>query len=80
MNTYYCYELWNYLEPDVSEKRFESDKEAFDYWIGLRKKLQADACFSITRLFEVKGVFYEDFICMIKCCKNGFQVVKSHVL
>mgnify|MGYP003414631333 FL=1 len=80
MNTYFCYQLWHFIESDVVELKFENDKEAFDYWLRLYEEHKLDACFSITRLFEVDGVFHEDFIAMIKCCKNGVQVVKSHAL
>ena len=80
MNTYYCYQLWRYIEPDVYEEKFKNDKEAFDYWLHLYEKLKLDACFSITRLFEVNGVFHEEFLGMITRGKNGTQFIKSHAL
>lgn len=80
MKTYYCYQLWHYIESDVVETKFESDKEAFDYWLHLYEEYKLDACFSITRLFEVDGVFNEVFLGMIKRSKNGLQFIKSHAL
>ena len=80
MNTYFCYQLWRYFEPDVVELKFENDKEAFDYSLHLYEEYKLDACFSITRLFEVDGVFHEEFLGMIKQTKNGTQFFKSHAL
>ena len=80
MNNYYCYQLWNFAEPDVVELPFENDKEAFDYWFGLVQGHRSDCCLSITRLFEVDGVFHEEFIVMIKRSEDGIQFIKSHAL
>ena len=80
MNTYFCYQLWHFIESVVVELKFENDKEAFDYWLRLYEKHELDACFSITRLFEVDGVFHEEFIGMIKRANNGLQFIKSHAL
>lgn len=80
MFTYYVYELWRFIEPDVVELKFESDKEALDFWFDLYKDRRIDACFSITRLVEVDGVFHEEFIAMIKCSVMGVQTIKSHAL
>lgn len=80
MNTYFCYQLWRYLEPDVFELKFEKDKEAFDYSLQLYEEYKLDVCFSITRLFEVDGVFHEEFLGMIKRTENGTQFIKSHAL
>lgn len=80
MNTYYCYQLWHFIQSDCVELEFENDKEAFDYWLDLFQDHQLDCCLSITRLFEVDGVFHEEFICMIKCGQKGIQVIKSQAL
>lgn len=80
MNTYYCYTLWHFIESDVVELKFENDKEAFDHWLGLYQDYQLDCCLSITRLFEVDGVFHEEFIGMIKRAQIGIQFIKSHAL
>lgn len=80
MNTYYCYQIWRYLEPDVCELKFENDKEAFDYWLQFYKEYKLNVCLSITRLFEVDGMFHEKFLGMIKQTKDGTQFIKSHAL
>lgn len=80
MNTYYCYQLWHYIEPGVLELKFENDKEAIDYWLHFYEEFKIDACISITRLFEVDGVFHEEFLGMIKRAKNGVSFIKSHAL
>lgn len=80
MNTYHCYQLWHYIEPKVVELKFENDKEAFDYWLYLFEEFSSDACYSITRLFEVDGVFHEEFLGMIKRADNGIRFIKSHAL
>lgn len=80
MNTYYCYTLWHYTEPDVAELKFESDREAFDHWLHFYDAHKLDACVSITRLVEVDGVSREEFLGMIKRAKNGIQLIKSHAL
>ena len=80
MNTYFCYQIWRYLKPDVSELKFENDKEAFDFWLYFCEQFELDACLSITRLFEVDGVFHEEFLGMIKQTKDGTQFIKSHAL
>lgn len=80
MNTYYCYQLWHFLEPSFVETPFMNDEEAFDYWFRLYEEHQLDCCLSITRLVEVDGVFHEEFIGMIKRAKDGIQFIKSHSL
>lgn len=80
MNTYYCYKMSRYLLPDVFELKFENDKEAFDYWLHLYEEYKVGACCSITRLFEVDGVFHEEFLGMIKQTEDGTQFIKSHAL
>lgn len=80
MKNYRCYTLWLYVEPDVSEKSFENDQEAIDYWVRLADEVTPSACISITRLVEVDGVFYEDFIAMFRRGINGLDIVKSHAL
>lgn len=80
MNTYFCYQLWRNLEPDVFELKFENDKEAFDYWLHFCEEYKLDACLSITRLFEVEGEFHEEFLGMIKQTKDSTQLFKSRAL
>ena len=80
MNTYFCYQIWRYLEPDVVGLKLENDKEAFDYWLPLYEQFKVGACTIITRLFEVDGVFHEEFLGIIKLAKDGTQVIKSHAL
>ena len=80
MSTYRCYILWEFLEHYVSEKEFENSKEAVDFWVKLADEHVPTACMSITRLVEVDGVYYEDFVALIKRGVNGLEMIKSHAL
>lgn len=80
MSTYFCYTLWEFLEPDVSEMEFENDKEAVDFWVRLAGEHVHTACMSITRLVEVDGVYYEDFVALFRRGINGLEMIKSHAL
>lgn len=80
MNTYYCYELWDHLKPDVTEIFFENDEDAFDFWLTLINEHQLSACFSLTRLVEVDGVFHEEFLAMFRRGEHGLEIIKSHSL
>ena len=80
MNTYYCYELWENLKPDVAEMFFENDEEAFDFWLKLADEQQLRVCFSLTRLVEVDGVFHEEFLAMFRRGEHGVEIIKSHAL
>lgn len=80
MNTYFCYTLWEFLEPDVSEMEFENDKEAIDFWARLANEHVPTACMSITRLVETDSVFYEDFVAMFRRGLYGLDIIKSHAL
>lgn len=80
MNTYYCYELWEHLKPDFTEMFLENDEEAFDFWLKLTDEHQLRACFSLTRLVEVDGVFHEEFLAMFRRGEHGLEIIKSHAL
>lgn len=80
MSTYFCYTLWDFLEPDVTEQDFENDEEAIDFWSRLADEHCPTACMSITRLVEVNGVKYEDFVALFRRGVNGLEIIKSHAL
>ena len=80
MSKYYCYTLWKFLEPSVSEMDFKEDQEAIDFWFILADKHTPTACMSITRLDEIEGVFHEEFIAMFRHGVNGMDIIKSHAL
>jgi hypothetical protein len=60
--------------------KFESDKEALDFWVELYKKHRLNACFLIVRLAEVNGVFCDMFVGMIKRTENELVFIKSLAL
>ena len=80
MNTYFCYTLWEFLEPNVSEMEFENDQEAIDFWARLADEHTPTACMAITRLVETDSVFYEDFVAMFRRGLNGLDIIKSHAI
>lgn len=80
MSTYFCYTLWDFLDPDVTEQDFKNDKEAIDFWIRLADEHCPTACMSITRLVESNGVCYEDFVALFRRGFNGLEIIKSHAL
>ena len=80
MYKYYCYEIWDFIEPNVTEKAFENDNEALLFWLGISEEHQLTCCFSITRSFQVDGVFHEEFIAMFRRGEHGLDIIKSHAL
>lgn len=80
MSTYYCYILWEFLEPNVTVKVFENDQEAIDFWVRLADEHTPSACMAITRLVEADFVFYEDFVAMFRRGLNGLDIIKSHAI
>lgn len=80
MITYACYQIWDYLDQEITEMPFENDKEALDFWLKLADDIQCANCYSLTRLSTVNGISHEEFIAMFRQGKDGLEIMKSQAL
>lgn len=77
MKNYRCYQLWDFIEPDVVEMKFKDDQDALGYWLGTAVSLNARACCSIVRVDEINGVSSETFIAMFRQGQKKMEMIKS---